>query len=472
MITCLVGGNKKYQKYPEDVRKFCIRQQYYSTAAYQSLRIFFNKNLPAMRTLQLWFKSVDGSPGICKGAIDIIREKAESCLLENKHQLHLTLMWDDVSIRKGLRYCSEKQSFVGFSTYTNTSTDCTSEPLPKLAKEALVYMVVGKDFKIPVAYELCCGLEGIDRAALTLQVIKEIEAAGAKIISLTGDGLAANFAAYEKLGVKLKLDQPYFESPTYPGSKIYIILDPPHMLKLIRKSFASNTIYHDGQLVDWNLLKILVQKQSLDNFNLCNKLTTQHIKWYQKPMNVKLACETISNSVANTLEQLCRDGYKEFENSATAVEFLRFFNNGYDVLNFEENKKEDNKYKQRLCRDTAEDIFKFGESFKQYIRQLEYRTKTTSKPVLQSTLYTGFLGFYSNFVSLRGIYEDFVLNGPLNEFFSFQFCQDHLETFFSLIRYVELCLKQTNLKFYIFFNLISSFRIVLEIVSDETITQM
>lgn len=155
-------------------------------------------------------------------------------------------------------------------------------------------------------------------------------------------------------------------------------------------------------------------------------------------MNVRLAAETISNSVANTLEQLCRDGYKEFENSEPVVEFIRFINNGYDVLNFAENKKEDKKYKQRICNDTAEHIFKFGESFKQYIRELEYRTPTKSTPVLQSAVYVGFLGFYSNFVSLQGIYDDFVLNGPLNEFFCFQFSQDHLETFFSLIRYTDL----------------------------------
>lgn len=38
-------------------------QQYYSTAAYRSLRLYFNKNLPDIRTLQMWYNTVDGSPG-------------------------------------------------------------------------------------------------------------------------------------------------------------------------------------------------------------------------------------------------------------------------------------------------------------------------------------------------------------------------------------------------------------------------
>lgn len=432
MIDCLVNGNTN-KKYGEHVRKYCMRQQYYSTASYQSQRLFFNKHLPAMRTLQLWYKSVDASPGICKAAIDIIREKAESYFEENGHQLHLTLMWDEAHIRKGLFYCNEKQSFVGFSTYINTSNDESDGSVPKIANEALVYMVAGTNFKIPVGYELVSGLDGIDRAALILQVIKEVEEAGVKIISLTGDGLPANVVAYETLGARFDLSQPYFQSPTYPDQRIFIIFDPSHMLKLVRKHFASNSIHHNGQLVDWNLLDILVKKQSSDNFNLCNKLTIHHINWHQKPMNVRLAAETISDSVANTLEQLRKDGYSDFKNSEPAEEFLRFFNNGYDILNFG-NANGNGKYKQKLCNDTKDHIFEFAEKFKQYIHQLEYHTSTTVTPILQSTVYLGFFGFYMNFISLEGIYEDFVLNGPLNEFQTFQFSQDHLETFFSLIR--------------------------------------
>lgn len=101
VIDCLVNGIKN-TKYSENVRKFSMNQQYYSMAAYKSLRLFFNKNLPARRTLQMWYTAVDGSPGISGSAIDIIREKAESYLAENKRQLYLTLMWDEMSIRKAL----------------------------------------------------------------------------------------------------------------------------------------------------------------------------------------------------------------------------------------------------------------------------------------------------------------------------------------------------------------------------------
>lgn len=444
-----------------------MRQQYYSTAGYLSLREFFNKNLPTKRALQLWYTSVDGSPGICEGAIDIIREKAENYFAEKKHPIHLTLIWDGIHIRKGLVFSQEKKTFLGFSTYTNTSNRNANEKseFPKIATEALAFLVVGTDFKIPIAYELCNGLDGIDGAALALQVIKKIEAVGAKIISFTGDGLSANIVANQQLGARFDLEQPYFQSPTYPQQKIYIILDPSHMLKLVRKHFSSKMIYHNDKLVDWDLLAILVEKQSLDNFNLCNKLTTQHIKWHQKPMNVRLASETLSNSVANTLEQLRKDGYDEFKNSETTEEFCRMFNNSFDIQNFGCS-QEDNTYKQRICNETADHIFEFAEQMKQYIKELQYKTKTTTKPILQSSVYMGFFGFYFNFISLRGIYEDFLFNGPLNEFHAFQFSQDHLETVFSLIRYENLFETLERSKI-----LIMIFHLNLEIALAEMITQ-
>lgn len=408
---------------------------YHSVACYSSLRIFFNKHLPSKRTLQLWYSSVDGTPGICRDALNILREKADDYLVENNHQLHLTLIYDDMHIRKQLCYNPAENEFIGFPTYTSSKNN--DEETPSLAYEALVYMVVGPDFKLPVAYELCNGLDAVDRAALTLQVIKEIEAVGAKVISLTGDGLAGNKSAAESLGARFDLDQPYFNSPTYPQQKIYIIFDAPHMIKLVRKHFSKNYIYHNNQLVDWNLLEALVQKQSLDNFNLCNKLKKLHIEWHQKPMNVRLAVETISNSVANSLEQLRKDGYEQYKNSATTVEFLRYFNDGFDVLNFGDDKQSDSRYKKPLNNETADHIFQFAEKFKQFIVELEYRTPTKNQALWTSTVGMGFFGFYSNFISLWGIYKDFVLNGPLKTFYPFQFSQDHLETFFSIIRYTN-----------------------------------
>lgn len=349
-------------------------------------------------------------------------------------------MTDEMSIRKDISWSNENHSFLGFSTMISSSQSILenqSEPnkmQPELAKNALVFLVVGSDFKLPVAYHLVAGIESTDRAEFTLEVIKNIEDIGVKVMCLTSDGLYANVTVARLLGVNIDEEKTYFPSPTYPEQKIYIIFDPPHMLKLVRKHFSKAKLYSHNKLLDWNLLRILVEKQRGENFNLCNKLTQHHIDWHFKPQNVKLAAQTISRSVANTLEQLRLDGYEEFKDAEQTVEFLRNFNDMFDILNCAEKDEK----KQSLCARTAETIFAFAKRMKEYIQQLkiEVETKNTieRRPVFKSRVHMGFIGFYNNLISLEGIYNDYVKNGPLDVFYTKTFSQDHLETFFSLVR--------------------------------------
>lgn len=54
--------------------------------------------------------------------------------------------------------------------------------------------------------------------------------------------------------------------------------------------------------------------------------------------------------------------------------------------------------------------------------------------MLKSRVSVGFFGFLNNIKSILGIYTDYIESGLLKEFYNFQFSQDHLETYFSLIR--------------------------------------
>lgn len=314
----------------------------------------------------------------------------------------VTTMADETSIRKGEIWSKEKQSFEGFCTIVSSSQHDKNENL-KVAKDALVFMVVGPDFKIPEAYYFLCGLDAEDRAALTIQVIKRIEETMVRIVSFTCDGARANIAAVEILGAKLQhtdTPEPFIKSPTYEGQKIYVILDNCHMIKLVRKHFCNSTLYHGDKLIDWNLLIVLEQKQRKDNFNLCNKLTDPHINWSHKPMNVSLAMQTISKSVSDALIQLQKDGYEEFKDAAATAEFLIMFNDATDVFNVEQNHRTNSRYKQPLCNDTAEKIFTFLEKMKQYIKDIV--VKNTRKngevyetPILDSKEFIGFWDFIS-----------------------------------------------------------------------------
>lgn len=304
----------------------------------------------------------------------------------------------------------------------------------KIAKDALVFLIVGPDFKLPIGYHLLNGLEAIDRAALTFECINRIEESGAIVISFTSDGCPVNVATVEFLGAQE--GKPFFFSPTHPNQKIHVIWDPPHMFKLVRKHFCEKKLYHRNELLDWNLLELLEKKQHTENFNFCNKLTERHINWQQKPMNVKLAVQTISKSVSDALVQLYRDGYEDFESALGTAKFLLMFNDAFDVMNIAENDPTDNRYKHPICEATADTIFAFLDEFKEYIEQIQIENEggTSRKPMINSTSGMGFKGFAINVTSLKGIYHDFIQNGPLKYFYTMQMCQDHLESTFSLIR--------------------------------------
>lgn len=132
-----------------------------------------------------------------------------------------------MSMRKQISWKSENESFSGFVTKFNSKAKENNNELA-VAKDILVFMVVGPDFRIAVAYFLLNGLQSIDRAALTREVLRSVHRTGAKIISLTSDGLRANVVVARLLGADFKNNKPFFPNRCNPEDKIYIIFDPTH----------------------------------------------------------------------------------------------------------------------------------------------------------------------------------------------------------------------------------------------------
>lgn len=212
------------------------------------------------------------------------------------------------------------------------------------------------------------------------------------------------------------------------------------MIKLVRKYLSEKQLYYRGDKLKWDLLIKLAEKQYTDNVELGNKLTKRHINWKQTPMVVRLAVETLSNGVADTLEQLNEDKYDDFIGCESLVQFIRLHNNLYDFLNYGYGKKTDEHFKNFLCESNIDKFIRLCNEYKEFISNMEIDEVTSRgkriirKKVLNSRCSMGFFGFWHNITSALGIYYDYVQNGPLERFYNFQFSQDHLETFFSLIR--------------------------------------
>lgn len=75
------------------------------------------------------------------------------------------------------------------------------------------------------------------------------------------------------------------------------------MIKLIRNTFDDKKVLKngDGKLIQWKFIEKLFEKEQEESLKLATKLTSRHIKYQNKKMNIRLASEVLSQSVSDAL---------------------------------------------------------------------------------------------------------------------------------------------------------------------------
>lgn len=102
------------------------------------------------------------------------------------------------------------------------------------------------------------------------------------------------------------------------------------MLKLVRNTLVSKGLAFDGNggMITCIYIANLINLQERYGLHAANKLWRCHIQLYSEAMKVKLATQTLSLRVTNSLEYLCHyHKIKELESVTSTAEFLKIFNN-------------------------------------------------------------------------------------------------------------------------------------------------
>lgn len=104
---------------------------------------------------------------------------------------------------------------------------------------------------------------------------------GVNVISLTFDGAPTNFTMCDHLNACIKNVnnmKTWFPHPCDRKINIFIFLDPPHMLKLVRNTLASygSLLDPDNAEISWKYFELLVQAQNNEQLHLGNKLSNRH----------------------------------------------------------------------------------------------------------------------------------------------------------------------------------------------------
>lgn len=389
----------------------------------------FCKSLPHPSTIRKWYESVDGDPGFTSSALTALNMKALDASSKNEKVI-CALIVDEMSIRKHIEW--DGKAFCGYIDY---GTDLDDDQLP-VATEAYTFLcnAVNASWKIPIGYFLINGLAAIERSNIIKKALEILHEIGIDVVSLTFDGTVTNLATAECLGASFKIKKlkPTFEHPT-TGKEICAILDPSHMVKLVRNTIASTGSLYDnqGRMVKWQYVVSLHKVQTDEGLLAATKLGVRHIQWKREKMKVRLATQVLSASVSNALLYLAEDlKHPEFQGCEATVEFLQLFNDLFDVLN-SKNLHSKN-YKKPLNSNNMTNILEFFDKAENYIKNL--RTSKNGQLVLESKKKTGFLGFLTGIYWVKFLYSTLIETNTLKFILTYKFSQDHLEMFFSAIR--------------------------------------
>lgn len=429
-------SGKAYQvTYSPELRSFALTLHFYSPHAYRYVRKMFDTCLPHPRTIEKWFQTIDGRPGFTTEAFDAL--KARSSAVSGK-RIICSLMMDEVAIRQQLEWDGSR-----YQGYIDMGTNLDSDSMP-LAKEALTFMVVAVNdtFKLPVGYFLIDGLGGLERASLVNQCLSRLHDVGVTVVSLTFDGAAANLSMIKTLGCNLDVFSDEFKTSfKHPNTSdgVFVFLDPCHMLKLIRNTLGDkkSVVDGDGNFIKWDYIDNLHKLQDNEGLHLGNRLRSAHILWHKNKMNVRLAAQLLSESVAASLQFCVSEGLPDFEGCEPTIKFIRIFNRLFDLLTSRNLASKG--YKRPMQANNIDDMRTFLYEAKAYIMSL--KESKNGRSIIDSNRKVGFLGFCVCIHSVIELYDFLTTSSQFGLKFlcTFKLSQDHLELFFSKIRRLGGC---------------------------------
>ena len=426
-VSCSPCG----RRYSDIVKEFATTLHYYSPKAYEYVRTILP--LPNPSLIRKWSSSLPCEPGFMQEAFDALNDDVK--LSPNKRDCFLII--DAMAIRKQVFWDAKQQQYVGFVNYGSAHS-----PKPDtVASEALVFLLVGarSHWKCPVGYFLTDKMSSKTQADLVTEALKIAAKAGLRVWSITTDGTAVNLGMYQQLGCSFTTcydsTVTRFKHPS-EDYYVYATLDPCHMVKLARNAMASlgSFLDDDEQLVKWKFLEQLNTIQEHKGLKLANKLSNKHLHFEKHKMNVSLAAQTLSSSVADAIEFLnVSMKWEAFEGSEGTVTFIRTIDRLFDMLNARNPAGVG--FKQPLRPESRNRWEPILQTTARYL--LNLKTNTAIKQPLSThprkTFIVGFVSAIKSTIEMAN--EMFSLQGnPFKYLLPYKYSQDHVELLFSCIR--------------------------------------
>lgn len=425
IVNSLQNSNvsKFKQSYSEKMKEFALTLYFYSPKAYKFLRNN-NFNLPNPSTLRKWLSCFNCSPGFLQEVFLYLKDN----ILSNPQFKDVNLVFDAMSIRKQIIYDHNLGKNFG---YVNFGNELNTDKSETLATEALVFQIVAikGNLKCAVGYFFINKISSEVLSKLVNMCITKLLDVGVQVHNVTFDGTSTNITAMTKLGCKLPENPVFRVKHNNINHQVTVMLDACHMLKLARNTLADKcTLQSEDGTVEFKYLQKLNSLQNELCLKFANALSDKHIFYRNRKMNVKLAAQTISSSVADALQFLLEEKHPDFIGCKPTIKFLRVLDQLFDFLNSRD--PFGKHFKGPIKQDNLPYINNMLRTTLTYLGNL----KIENIPILSHPRRTFALGFITDIYSIQILTKRLLEELRYKYILTYKFSQDHLELLFSCIR--------------------------------------
>ena len=252
-------------------------------------------------------------PGFSDSIISALEIKTQTMKLDAKL---CAIVMDEMAIKESLLYNAGRDEVEGFEDYGMRGKTV------HVANHALAFMVRGLTvkWKQPIGYFLSSGpVSGKTLVSLLLDAIERVRTIGLEVKVVLSDQGSNNRSAVET-ELKVTTDRPYF---VHKGNKVFVMYDPPHLVKNIRNNLKKHGFKVNGNLVSWDYVRAFFNADQKSPLRLAPKLTQKHIDLPPfAALSVKRATQVLSHSVAAGMQAMAQWGTipKEATHTATFIE--------------------------------------------------------------------------------------------------------------------------------------------------------
>lgn len=262
--------------------------------------------LPSRRCLQSLLQAVRLNPGYNDRIFQHLKKRISK--LPEKHR-HCILVFDEMAIAPSCTFNASKDLIEGF-------VDNGQDRENIFCDHVLVFMIRGvvKKYKQPVWFSYAAGTTKTSSLKNQIKsVVQKLTNTGLIITATVCDQGATNLAAINSL---INDTSAHYSSTNtnYTGGffvvdreKIYVLYDPPHLLKGIRNNLLNKNLKYtmNGKenTAKWEHIQFLYERTpSYKGVKIVPKLTAHHVLPHLIPkMKVKHCAQVFSKSVGGAL---------------------------------------------------------------------------------------------------------------------------------------------------------------------------